>query len=105
MQKHSLNKLLDHVKVDQYHIECYFRCRIKNKTVISKIPFEPFEGKIEFTWQDILFHPIQSYNRYYHTPIKIYDLKEDDHTLVQKAFNKVSKYFRWDSKLQNYVYI
>lgn len=105
MQKHSLNKLLHHVKIDQFYVVCYFRCKVKNKTVISKIPFEPYNGKIEFTWKDILFHPIRSYNIYYHTPIKIYDYSKYDETLVQKAFNKVSKYFRWDSKLQNYVYI
>jgi hypothetical protein len=29
----------------------------------------------------------------------------DDDTLVQKAFEKVSKYFKWDSKLQNYVFV
>jgi len=105
VQKHNLNNLIDHVKIDQFYVICYFKCRIKNKTVISRIPFEPYDGKIEFTWQDILFHPIQSYNKYYHTPIKIYDSCKDDETLVQKAFNKVSKYFRWDSKLKTYVYI
>lgn len=105
MQRHNLNKILDHVKIDQFYVVCYFKCKVKNKTVISRIPFEPYEGKIEFTWQDIIFHPIESYNRYYHTPITIYDSKMDDDTLVQKAFEKVSKYFKWDSKLQNYVFV
>lgn len=105
MKRHSLNNIIEYVKIDKFYVVCHFKCKVKNKTVISKIPFEPYEGKIEFTWQDILFHPIRSYNRYYHTPIIIFDEVLDDDTLVQKAFEKVAKYFRWDSKLQNYVYI
>ncbi|WP_241856143.1 hypothetical protein [Sulfurimonas lithotrophica] len=104
MKKHSLTNIIEYVKIDEFYVVCHFRCKIKNKTVISKVPFEPYEGKIEFTWQDILFHPIESYNRYYHTPIKIFDSFEDENTLVQKAFDKVSKYFKWDSQLKNYVY-
>ena len=105
MQRRSLTNLIEYVKIDQFYVVCHFTCRVKNKTVISQIPFEPYEGKIEFKWHDILLHPLKSYNRYYHTPITIFDNNIDDDTLVQKAFDKVSKYFRWDSKLQNYVYI
>ena len=105
MQKHSLKHIIEYVKVDRFYVVCYFKCKVKNKTVISRIPFEPYEGKIEFKWQDILFHPINSYNRYYHTPIKIFDMNIEDDTLVKKAFDKVSRYFKWDAKLQNYIYI
>jgi len=52
----------------------------------------------------MLLHPIKSYNRYYHTPIKIYgdDCQE---TIVLKAFEKVSKYFEWNAKEQKNTYI
>lgn len=68
----NINNLLEYVKVDSFSIVCHFKCKETNKRVISTVAFEPYEGKIAFTWQDILFHPIKSYNRYYHTPITIY---------------------------------
>ena len=104
MYDEKISALLEYVKVDKFYISCHFRCKVTNKTVISTVPFEPYEGKIEFTWQDIVFHPLQSWDRYYHTPITIYDMSCED-TIVKKAFKKVSKYFRWDAQTQNYIYI
>jgi hypothetical protein len=95
--------LLEFVKIDRFYIVCHFRCSITNKTVVSTVPFEPYDGKIEITWQEMLLHPIQSYNRYFHTPITIY--ANDCHeTIVLKAFEKVAQYFDWDVKEQKYIY-
>lgn len=95
--------LLDFVKIDRFYVVCHFKCKVKNKTVVSTVPFEPYAGRIEITLKDILLHPIESYNRYYHTPIKIYG--SDCHeTIVLKAFEKVSKYFEWNSQEQKYIY-
>ena len=95
--------LLDFVKIDRFYVVCHFKCKIKNKTVVSTVPFEPYDGKIEISWQDMLLHPIESYNRYFHTPITIYS--NDCHeTIVLKAFEKVSQYFDWNAKEQKYIY-
>lgn len=99
----QVNALIDFVKIDRFHVSCHFKCKVKGKTVISTVPFEPYEGKIEFTWTDILFHPIRSYNRYYHTPITIYGT-DSHHTIVLKAFKKVSRYFIWSQKDNKYIY-
>ncbi|MCF6331406.1 MAG: hypothetical protein L3I99_07675 [Sulfurimonas sp.] len=104
MHEKKITALLEYVKIDKFYISCHFRCKVTNKTVISTVAFEPFDGKIEFTFQDIVFNPIKSYNRYYHTPITIFNEKYKD-TIVQKAFEKVSKYFKWDATTQNYIYI
>lgn len=95
--------LVDYVKMDRFYVVCHFRCKTKNKTVVSTVPFEPFYGKIEITWQDILFHPIRSYNKYYHTPITIYS-KDNHETVVIKAFEKVSSYFDWNPEEQKYIF-
>jgi len=96
--------LLDFVKIDRFYVVCHFKCKTKNKTVISTVPFEPYDGRIEIAWQDILLHPVESYNKYYHTPIKIYG--DDCHeTIVLKAFEKVSQHFEWNAKEQKYIYI
>ena len=104
MHDEKITSLLEYVKIDKFYVSCHFRCSVTNKTVISTVPFEPYEGKIELSWQDIVFHPIQSWDKYYHTPITIYDLACED-TIVKKAFKKVSKYFKWDVDTQNYIYI
>ena len=100
----NIISLLDHLKVDESSITCHFKCQTTNKTVTSSVPFEPYEGKIEFTWQDIVFSPIKSYNKYYHTPITIYgdSCKE---TIVLKAFMKVSSSFKWSIKDKKYIII
>lgn len=103
LKDEKVNALIDFVKIDRFYVSCHFKCKVKDKTVVSIVPFEPYEGKIEFTWQDIVFHPIRSYNRYYHTPITIYD-KESHHTIVLKAFKKVSNYFVWNQKENMYIY-
>ena len=99
----SIINLLDHVKIDKFYVVCHFKCSMTKKVVVSTVPFEPYSGKIEITWQEALLHPIQSYNRYYHTPITIYgnDCKD---TVVLKAFEKISEYFKWDSEKQRYIY-
>jgi hypothetical protein len=95
--------LLDFVQIDRFYVSCHFKCSIKNKTVISTVPFEPYQGKIIITWQEMLFHPIESYNRYYHTPITIYG--NDCHeTIVLKAFENVSKHFKWNSEYKKYIH-
>ncbi len=104
MNDRNITSILEYVKIDKFYVSCHFRCKVTNKTVVSTVPFEPFDGKIEFTYKDIIFRPIQSYYRYYHTPITIFDEKNKE-TIVQKAFKKVSKYFRWDAATQNYIYI
>ncbi len=95
--------LLDFVKIDRFYIICHFRCKTTNKTIVSTVPFEPYDGKIEISWQEMLLHPIESYNRYFHTPITIYG--NDTHeTIVLKAFEKVAQYFDWNAKEQKYIY-
>ena len=96
--------LLEFVKMDSFYVVCHFKCRVTNKSVISAVSFEPFEGKIELTWKDMLFHPMASWKRYYHTPITIYG--NDCHeTIVLKAFKKVANSFTWNSKEQKYIHI
>lgn len=95
--------LLEYVKIDSFNVTCHFKCDETNKRVVSTVAFEPYAGKIEFTWQDIIFHPIKSYNRYYHTPITIYG--NDTHeTIVLKAFKKVSRHFKWNDEEKRYTY-
>jgi len=95
--------LLDFVRIDRHYVICHFKCKVKNKTVVSTVPFEPYDGKIEITFKEILLHPIKTYNRYYHTPITIYG--ENTHeTIILKAFEKVSKYFIWNDQKQQYIY-
>ncbi len=99
----NVTPLLEFVKMDRFYVVCHFRCRVTNKTIISSVPFEPYEGKIVISWQDILIHPIESYNRYYHTPITIYN--HDSHkTIVLKAFEKIASYFEWSSSYNSYIY-
>ena len=87
--------LLEFVKIDRFNVVCHFKCKTTNKTIVSTVPFEPYDGKIVITWQDALLHPFESYNRYFHTPITIYG--NDCHeTIVLKAFEKVSKYLPLD---------
>lgn len=96
-------ELVDFITVDKSYIICYFKCKVKNKTVVSTVPFEPYTGKIEFKWTDIVFHPIESYNKYYHTPIMIYG--NDCHeTIVLKAFEKVSNNFTWNEEEDRFIY-
>jgi len=94
--------LLDSLEMDRFNVVCYFRCDVTNKMVVSRVPFEPYEGKIEFSLKDILLHPFRSYNRYYHTPITIYD--GDCHkTIVVKAFEKVARHFVWNKQQKRYI--
>ena len=99
----SVLPLLEYVKIDTFSIVCHFKCTQTNKSIVSIVPFEPFDGKIEFTWQELLLHPLRSYRRYYHTPIIIYasDMHE---TIVLKAFQKVADKFRWNAQKQIYIY-
>lgn len=95
-------QLLDYVKIDSYTIECHFKCKESQREVVSHVPFEPFAGKREFTWKEILLHPIKSYNKYYHTPIIIYG-GETHETIVLKAFKKVSHRFVWNGEKKQYI--
>jgi len=99
----NIVSLIEFVKIDRFYISCHFKCNVKDKVVVSTVPFEPFDGRIEFTWQEILLHPIKSYNRYYHTPITIYGADNHD-IIVLKAFKKVSNYFIWNTKENRYIY-
>jgi hypothetical protein len=98
----NVTSLLEFVKIDRFYIVCHFRCKVTNKKIISTVPFEPYDGKIEISWQDMLLHPIDSYYRYYHTPITIYNYDNND-TIVLKAFEKVEKYFEWSESYKSYV--
>ena len=101
--KKNISSIIDFVQIDRFYVSCHFKCKIKNRTVISTVPFEPYEGKIEITWQEMLLHPIESYNRYYHTPITIYG--HDCHeTIVLKAFEKISEKFKYSEKYKTYIY-
>lgn len=95
--------LVDFVKIDKMYISCHFKCKVKDKTVVSTVSFEPFEGKIEITTLDMILHPIKSYNKYYHTPITIFG-DECQKTIVLKAFKKVSNYFVWNQQEKKYIY-
>ena len=96
--------LLEFVKMDSFYVVCHFKCKVTNKSVVSAVEFEPYEGKIEITFKDMFFHPIESWNRYYHTPITIYS--NDCHeTIVMKAFKKVANSFRWNAKENKYIHI
>ncbi len=99
----DVTSLLEFVKIDRFYVVCHFRCKVTNKTIISTVPFEPYDGKIEISWQEIMLHPIDSYNRYYHTPITIYNHDSHD-TIVLKAFEKIVKYFEWSNSYNSYVY-
>lgn len=48
--------LLDHVKIDSNTVTCYFKCSQTDKSVVSVVPFEPYDGKIELSYKDILLH-------------------------------------------------
>jgi len=100
----NILELVDYVKIDSFSVVCHFKCKETNKSVVSAVPFEPYEGKIELSWREILLHPIESYNRYYHTPITIY-AQECHETIVLKAFKKVSKHFKWNAKEKKYTCI
>jgi len=95
--------LVDFVKIDKDYISCHFKCRIKNKTVVSTVSFEPYDGKIEISFMDMLLHPRESYNKYHHTPITIF-AQESQKTIVVKAFKKVSNYFVWNQQKNRYIY-
>ena len=98
-----ITDLVDFVRIDQSYISCHFKCKIKDKTVVSTLAFEPYNGKIEISTLDMILHPIKSYNKYYHTPITIF--AEDCHeTIVLKAFKKVSNYFVWNQQQDCYIY-
>ena len=99
----KVTQLLEFVKIDRFYVVCHFKCSITNKTIISTVPFEPYDGKIEISWQDLLRHPIESYNKYYHTPITIYNNNSQE-TIVFKAFEKISNYFEWSDSYKSYVY-
>ncbi len=103
LHERNIISLIEFVKIDKFYVSCHFKCNIKGKTVVSTVPFEPYDGKIIFTWQDILLHPVKSYNRYYHTPITIYGNDTHD-TIVLKAFKKVSNYFIWNQQENRYIY-
>lgn len=94
--------LIEYIKINQFYVSFHFRCPITKEIVVSTVPFEPYDGKIKFKWYEIVFFPIQSYKRYYHTPITIYSAKEE-HTILLKAFDKVKKNFHWDNKEKIYI--
>lgn len=102
-RENKVVSLLDFVKIDRFYVVCHFKCKVKNKTVVSTVPFEPYDGRIEIEWKDVIIHPIESYRKYYHTPIKIYG-SDGQETIVLKAFEKVSKYFDWNHEEQKYIY-
>ena len=103
IHKEAILALVDRVEIDRHYVHCHFKCSIKQKTVVSTVPLEPFNGKVVLTYKEILLHPIQSYNRYFHTPIFIYG-NDCDQTLVLKAFKSVANSFVWNQQEQKYIY-
>jgi hypothetical protein len=101
--QNNIRALVESIEIDKFHISCLFRCSVTKRSVLCTLPFEPYEGKIEFTWQEIVFHPINSYNKYYHTPINVYS-ESCQETILLKAFEKVSDNFIWNEELKKYVY-
>jgi hypothetical protein len=99
----NILSLLDYVKIDRFSVVCHFKCKETDRSIVSKVPFEPYEGEIIITWKDMLLHPLKSYQRYYHTPITIYAIDSHE-TIVLKAFEKVSAHFRWNVELQRYEF-
>ncbi len=95
--------LLEFIKIDKSHVSCHFRCTTKNKIVISTVPFEPYHGAIIITWHELFLHPLESYNRYYHTPITIYG-NDSDETILIKAFQNVANKFIWNYREKKYIY-
>jgi len=89
--------------MDHSSVICSFKCSESDKSVVSKVPFEPYTGKISITWREMLLHPFQAYTKYYHTPITIYGNNTYE-TVVLRAFEKVSKYFKWNENQQKYEY-
>ena len=100
----KIRDLLEHISITSSTVTCYFKCAQTNKSIISIVPFEPYEGKIKFSYKDILLHPIRSYNKYYHTPIVIYTY-DNEHTLLLKAFEKISTKFQWNEETSQYIYV
>lgn len=99
----NIISLLESLKIDGSDVICYFRCNETGKNITSKVPLEPYAGKITFTWIEILLHPLQSYEKYYHTPITIYSSRSYE-TVVLRAFEKVSNHFIWNEKQEKYEY-
>ena len=99
----NITALVDFVKIDKSYISFHFKCKIKDKTVVSTVAFEPYNGKIEIPILDKILHPIKSYEKYYHTPIIIYG-ESNQETIVLKAFKKVSNYFIWNQQQNRYTY-
>ncbi len=99
----SITDLVDFVRIDKTYISCHFKCKVKDKTVVSTVAFEPYHGRIEISFLDMILHPIKSYNKYYHTPITIYG-EYSQETIVLKAFKKVSNYFVWNQQQNRYIY-
>lgn len=97
----NILSLLDYVKIDRFSVVCHFKCKETDRSIVSKVPFEPYEGEIIITWKDMLLHPFKSYQRYYHTPITIYAIDSHE-TIVLKAFEKVSNHFKWNTREQKY---
>ncbi|WP_345991383.1 hypothetical protein [Sulfurimonas sp. HSL-1716] len=86
---------VERVHVDKFNVYCYFTCkdeRDRVRHILSTIPFEPYEGKMVFSYKDVLLHPFRSWERYYHTPITIYS-PDNQETIVQKAFALIEDKF------------
>jgi len=93
VSRENIMNLLEYVQIDSFSVECHFKCHTTNKSIVSTVPFEPYEGKIELSWKEILLSPIKSYNRYYHTPITIYG-GDSYETIVIKAYNRVANHLQ-----------
>jgi hypothetical protein len=104
MQTHydKIVSLVEVVKINSSYISYYFYCPITKKRVISTLPFEPYSGKITFSYKEILLHPIKSYHKYYHTPIVVYDANTEE-TILLKAFAKVQHQFEWHNEKQSFI--
>jgi len=102
MKEEDIFSILEYIDINESTVICHFKCQETHKSIVSIVPFEPYDGKIILTFKDILLHPIKSYNRYYHTPIMIYG-NQVENTIVSKAFQKVSSSFSWNQQKQKYI--
>jgi len=97
----KITPLVDYIKIDRTTVSCHFKCPVSGKKIVSTVAFEPFEGKITLTLKDWLFHPLQSYKKYFHTPIVIY-AQECNKSIILKAFKQVASDFIWDDEKESY---
>ena len=49
-----VNELVDFVKIDKNFISCHFKCKVKDKTVVSTLAFEPCGGPVKISFFEMI---------------------------------------------------